>query len=67
MKLVFESLTLILKIEQLYGVSEGGVLDRFRAIRGTLDSFDNDDSPIVIFSNEVARLEKVHPEVRDQV
>ena len=49
MKLVFESLTLILKIEQLYGVSEGGVLDRFREIRGTLDSFNNDDSPIVIF------------------
>lgn len=66
MKLVFESLTLILKIEQLYGVSEGGVLDRFREIRGTLDSLNNDDSPIVIFSNEVARLEKVHPEVRVQ-
>jgi hypothetical protein len=66
MKLIFDSLTLILKIEQLYGVSEGGVLDRFKAIRGTLDSFDNDESPIVIFNNEVARLEKVNPEVRDK-
>ena len=66
MKLIFESLTLILKIEQLYGVSEGGVLDRFKEIRGTLDSFDNDESPIVIFNNEVARLEKAHPEVRDK-
>ena len=64
MKLVFESLTLLLRVEQLYGVPEEGVYNRFKEIRGMLDSPLGENSPIAKFIQEIVRLEASHPEIR---
>ena len=68
MQLVFEALSLMLKVEKLYALNDEDLSRKFNDLRNKFAStdFGNEESPFVKFNKEISNLEKDHPEVREK-